>query len=128
MKVKLLVVLTMLLSACNQDDEPAIVDTALEGDWVLSQVLCYCGFDPDTDFALTQINFDTERDLVTVTQNGEYTFFREAGEYFYGGQVDRIGFSDDSVYRFEVDESRLTLTFQDNPQIADDEVTYVFKR
>lgn len=128
MKIKILVIFSMLFFACNQDDEPAIADAALEGEWVLSQILCYCGFEPDIDFALTKINFNTKRDIVTVIQNGKYTFFREAGEYFYGGQIDRIGFADNTVYRFEVDGSQLTLTFQDNPQIADDEVTYVFKK
>jgi len=53
LKVKLLVVVSMLFFTCNQDDEPAIVDASLEGEWVLSQVLCYCGFEPDSDFTLT---------------------------------------------------------------------------
>lgn len=128
MRIGGVVIISLLFFACNQDDEPAIADSALEGDWVLSQVLCFCGFEPDTNFALTEINFDTDRDRVTVTQNGTYPFFRDAGEYFYGGQGDRIGFADNMVYSFEVDGSRLTLTFQDNPQLSDDEVTYFFNR
>tara|TARA_R110002126_G_scaffold65818_2_gene167686 strand:- start:507 stop:893 length:387 start_codon:yes stop_codon:yes gene_type:complete len=128
MKLRFLFVLAVLFFACNPDDEPAIADTALEGEWVLSQVVCYCGFEPDTDFSLTKIVFDTDRDLVIVTHDGEYAFFRETGEHFYGGQGNRLGFSDNSVYRFEVEGALLTLTFQDSPEIADDEVTYIFKR
>ncbi|APQ17005.1 hypothetical protein BTR34_06570 [Maribacter hydrothermalis] len=118
----------MLFFACNTDDEPVIADAALEGEWQLLNVVCYCSFEPDTDFSLTKINFDTDRSRVTVIHDGQYSFFREAGEHFYGGQGDRIGFSDDTVYRFEVEGSLLTLTLQDNPEIADDEVTFVFKR
>jgi len=55
-------------------------------------------------------------------------FFRETGEHFYGGQADRLGFSDNSVYRLEAEGSLLTLTFQDSTEIADDEVTFLFKR
>lgn len=128
MKLRFLVVLSLSFFACNPDDEPAIADAILEGKWVLSRVVCYCGFEPNTDFSLTKIVFNSDRDLVTVTHDGEYTFFREAGEHFYGGQADRLGFSDNSVYRFEVEESLLTLTFQDSPQISDDEVTYIFTR
>lgn len=128
MKFRFLIVLSLLFFACNVDDEPVIADAELEGEWQLSNVICYCWFEPDTDFSLTKINFDTDRSKVTVTHDGQYTFFREAGEHFYGGQGDRIDFSDDTVYRFEVEGSLLTLTLQDNPQIADDEVTYVFKR
>lgn len=128
MRVKLLALLSLVLFACNTDDEPVIADAVLEGEWKLSQVICYCGFEPNADFSLTTVVFDTDRSLVIVNHEGEYTFFREAGEHFYGGQGDRIGFADDTVYRFEVERSLLTLTFQDSPQIADDEVTYVFKR
>jgi hypothetical protein len=128
MKLRFLVVLSLLFLGCDPDDEPTIADAALEGEWVPSQVVCYCGFEPDTDFSLTNVVFNTDRDLVTVTHDGEYTFFRETGEHFYSGQGDRLDFSDNSVYRFEVEGSLLTLTFQDSPEIVDDEVTYIFKR
>jgi hypothetical protein len=126
--MNLLILLSLLLFACNPDDEPVIADAVLEGEWVLTNVSCFCGFEPETDFTLTRILFDTDNDKITVIQNGENTFFREAGEYFYGGQGDRIGFADDTVYRFEINGSLLTLTFQDSLQIADDEISYTFKR
>ncbi|WP_339625363.1 hypothetical protein [uncultured Maribacter sp.] len=128
MKFRFLVVLPLFFLACDPEGEPAIADAALEGEWVLSQVVCYCSFEPDTDFTLTKVVFDTDRDLVKVTHDGEYAFFRETGEHFYGGQGDRLGFSDNSVYRFDVEGSLLTLTFQDSPEIADDEVTFLFKK
>ena len=128
MKVKLVVILSLLFYACTLDDEPAIADDGLQGEWILTNVSCFCGFDPDTDFTLTRILFDTDNSKITVIQNGGNTFFREAGVYYYGGQGDRIGFADDTVYRFESNGSLLTLTFQDDPQIADDEVFYSFKR
>lgn len=128
MKNIFLTVLCILLVSCNPDDEPAIADAALEGEWILTNVGCFCGFEPDTDFTLTRLIFEPENNKITVIQDGDYTFFREAGVYYYGGQGDRFGFSDNSVYRFEINGSLLTLTYQDNPRIADDEVFYTLRR
>lgn len=127
MKFKLLGVLFLLCVSCSDDDR-VIEDLALEGDWVLSNVICYCSFDEDVDFSLTTINFNSSRAMVTVSHESENIFFRENGEHFYGGQANRINFSDGSVYFFETKGEQLTLTFEDNPDIADDEVTYVFVR
>ena len=127
MKLKLVAVLFLLFISCSDDDR-VIDDLALEGDWVLSNVVCYCAFEEDVDFSLTTINFDSSRSMVTVTNESEYAFFRENGEHFYGGQANRINFSDGSVYFFETRGEQLTLTYEDNPDIADDEVTFVFTR
>ena len=109
----------ILLVSCNPDDEPAIADAALEGEWILTNVACFCGFEPDTDFTLTRLIFEPENNKITVIQDGDYS---------YGGQGDRFGFSDNSVFRFEINGSLLTLTYQDNPRIADDEVFYTLRR
>ncbi|WP_299321996.1 hypothetical protein [uncultured Maribacter sp.] len=127
MKLKLVAVLFLLFISCSDDDR-IIDDMALEGDWILSNVACYCFFGEDVDFSLTTINFDVSRAMVTVSNESEYIFFRENGEHFYGGQANRINFSDGAVYFFETRGEQLTLTFEDNPDIADDEVTYVFTR
>ncbi|SFR53511.1 hypothetical protein [Maribacter stanieri] len=128
MKLRLLIVFSLLFLSCNSDDDRVIEDEAVEGEWVLSNVVCYCGFEPDIDFSLTKIDFNTERSMVTVTHESEYAFFRENGEHFYGGQANRINFSDGNVFRFEVKGSQLTLTYEDSPEISDDEVTFIFVR
>lgn len=127
MKLKIIVVLFLLFISCNSDD-PLIADAELEGEWILSDVVCYCAFEPDIDFSLTKISFDPNRNKVTVTNESEYAFFRDNGEHIYGGQANRINFSDGSVFFFETSGEQLTLTFEDNVDIADDEVTYIFTR
>lgn len=128
MKLTFVFFLSILMLACSTDDEPAIADASLEGEWVLTNVTCYCAFGEATNFNLTELVFEPDGNKLTVIQNGEHTFFREAGVHYYGGQGDRIGFSDDTVYRFEVNGPLMTLTYQDVPEIADDEVFYSFKR
>jgi len=127
MKLKLVAVLFLLFISCS-DDDPLIADAELEGEWTLSDVICYCGFESDIDFSLTTISFNPNRNSVTVTSEGECSFFRNNGDHTYGGQANRINFSDGSVYFFETKGEQLKLTYEDNPDIADDEVTYVFTR
>lgn len=127
MKFKLVAVLFLLFISCH-DDDPLIADAELEGEWTLSDVICYCGFASDIDFSLTKVSFNPNKNSVTVTSESEYSFFRNNGEHTYGGQANRINFSDGSVYFFETKGELLTLTFEDNPDIADDEITYIFKR
>ncbi|TDT41828.1 hypothetical protein CLV90_3059 [Maribacter spongiicola] len=127
MKLKLVAILFLLFISCS-DDDPLIADAELEGEWTLSDVICYCGFESDIDFSLTKISFNPNRNSVTVINESEYVFFRDTGEHTYGGQANRINFSDGSVYFFEIRGELLTLTFEDNVDIADDEVTYIFTR
>ncbi|MEP2238034.1 MAG: hypothetical protein ABJI22_06705 [Maribacter sp.] len=127
MKFQFVAILFLLFISCSDDDR-IIEDLALEGDWTLSNVACYCSFEEDVDFSLTTINFDSSKSMVTVSNKSEYVFFRENGEHFYGGQANRINFSDGAVFFFETRGDQLTLTYEDNPDIADDEVTFVFNR
>ncbi len=84
---KLLIVLSLVFFACNPDDESEIADAVLEGEWVLTQVSCFCGFEPETDFTLTRILFDTDNDKITVIQNGENTFSGKRANITMEGKV-----------------------------------------
>lgn len=75
MRKILLIVSMCLFVACVEDDDPAVDDVALEGEWVLSDIRCYCSFDTEIDFSQTHILFDTEEGSLTVTHNSEHNFF-----------------------------------------------------
>lgn len=128
MKKLLLITLWCLFLACVDDDDPAVDDIALKGEWVLSDISCYCTFDPEIDFLQTHIFFDTEEGSLTVTHNSEYNLFKKEGVYYYGGQGFIIDFADDTAYQFNVRGNQLILVYLDDPDIADDEVTYYFTR
>ncbi len=122
------VMISILFISCNQDDGPVIQDTALNGEWILQDISCFCGFDPEVDFSETRLFFDTENDKITVFNDGDYQFFKESGEYYYGGQNNILNFADDTSYQFEIKGEQLSLVYLDNPNIADDEVAYFFVR
>ncbi|TLF46818.1 hypothetical protein [Maribacter aurantiacus] len=122
-----LVILVFLIS-CESDNDTIIQDTGLNGEWILQEVSCFCAFDANVDFSETRLIFDTDANTLTVINEGTDRFFKESGEYRYGGQNNILDFTDNTSYQFEIDGNQLTLIYLDNPQIADDEVVYSFRR
>ena len=120
-----LMILVFLIS-CDSDNDPIIQDTGLNGEWILQEVSCFCAFDAQVDFSQTRLIFETDANILTVINEGTDRFFKEAGEYQYGGQNNILDFTDNTSYQFEVSGNQLTLVYLDNPNIADDEVAYFF--
>lgn len=121
----LLLSVCLLNISCSKDE---VSDGSLEGEWVLTNVSCFCGFGEDYDFTTTQISFDTNNNKVTIENNGEFTFIKESGTYSYSGNGNRIVIDGERSYTFSVLNATLEIVFEDNPNIADDEVSYSFRR
>lgn len=112
----LLVVLT--LASCTKDNDD-VVNTELEGKWILTNASCFCGFGEDPDFSTHKITFEGSK--LNVENSGEYQFLTNAeGSYTVQGNV--ITIESGVQYTYVVKEDRLELTFVDNPELADDEL------
>ncbi|MDC6388211.1 hypothetical protein PP182_05935 [Maribacter sp. PR1] len=118
----------VLVFSCETSDDQVILDYQLEGEWMLTEISCFCAFDPEIDFTETRLLFDVDTSSVTVINDGNYQLFKESGIYKYGGQNNIISFPDETSYQFEVKGSQLSLIYLDEPNIADDEVAYYFRR
>lgn len=127
MKRFFLLILVLVFS-CETSDDQVILDNQLEGEWMLTEISCFCAFDPEIDFTETRLLFDVDTSSVTVINDGNYQLFKESGIYKYGGQNNILSFPDETSYQFEVKRSQLSLIYLDDPNIADDEVAYYFKR
>ncbi|WP_281541459.1 lipocalin family protein [Maribacter aestuarii] len=128
-KFYLLFSVLLLLFSCSKDEDGKdLEDASLEGSWVLTNVSCFCGFPEDNDFTETLLLFDTEENKVTVDNRGKYEYFKPSGTYSYNGEDNRIKFEDGRNYRFEINKEILNLIFMDEPNIADDEITYTLER
>jgi len=127
MKRFFLLILVLIFS-CETSDDQVILDSQLEGEWMLTEISCFCAFDPEIDFTETRLLFDIDNSSVTVINDGNYQLFKESGIYKYGGQNNILSFPDETSYQFEVKGSQLSLIYLDEPNIADDEVAYSFKR
>jgi len=126
MKKSLLVIGLMILFSCSDDND--IEDNELNGEWTLTNVSCFCGFPDPTDFHLTQLVFNITENEVEVINKGVSTYFMQNGTYSYSGSGNRVSFEDGRSYDFEFTNGNLQLIFVDEPNIADDEVTYTFTR
>jgi len=125
--MKKLLSLALLISivSCSKNE---IDDTALNGAWTLVNVSCFCFFPDPPDFNMIQVEFSSSQNEVIITNSGESTYLMENGTYTYTGNGNRITFENGRSFNFEVEESNLQLIFIDQPNIADDEITYSFER
>ena len=115
----------LLLISCSEDDEDTTpIDAALDGKWILSEAFCFCFFDEDFDFSQHTVSFESASGEVTI-ENSINTFFITAlpGIYPYSTNNDIVRINDDLEYRYEISGNTLTLSYVDNPNIADDEIT-----
>ena len=128
MKRFLLLVSILILSSCSSDDE-GNPSSELNGSWVLDDVSCFCFFGDDFDFSQHSLDFDVAQRTVAVN-NGTDTFFIvvQSGVYDYEANGSQLTINNGSAYIYEVNQDRLTLTFVDNPNIADDEITLFYNR
>ncbi|QLG45690.1 hypothetical protein [Costertonia aggregata] len=126
-KKLIFLVFTVFVVSCSKNNDTPD-DISLEGDWVLTNVICFCGFGQDYDFSGNTISFDTRANKITVQNTGEFDFLAEPGTYAYSGSGNQITLNDRS-YVFEIEEeTTLRLIFADEPLIADDEVTFTYRK
>lgn len=124
----LLVILLITLNACTKEEQKIIPE--LNGQWVLTQAICYCNFD-EYDFTQNQLWIFAERGIL-LTKGPLNDSFNIAplntpkSFKIKDHVLEIIDF--DRSYMLEHEGNTLTLTYRDNPMIADDEVSYVFER
>ncbi len=120
---------TILLAAlfmvsCSKDNED-VINVELEGQWELSDAVCFCFFDENPDFSTHKISF--EGSTLSITNSGENEFLTNAeGSYQVSGNL--ITLSNGNQYRYSKDGNTLTLTFVDQSEIADDELILLYIR
>tara|TARA_R100000935_G_C2823058_1_gene160782 strand:+ start:764 stop:1162 length:399 start_codon:yes stop_codon:yes gene_type:complete len=128
-KIGILLLSFIILSACSNNDDNTEVDAELTGTWMLTNIGCFCGFDPETNFNDFSLNFNASENTVIVDNPREdYFYIANSGtfEYSINGDILRINGSDD--FKYTVDGDILTLIRVDNQQIADDELDLTYKK
>lgn len=118
-----------LVSMCKYD-EVTRNSEELEGQYILQNVNCFCFFE-NYDFSVNQLWFFPDLNLVVSkadSYDGLYiTSPNEPTEYILiDGVLTLMESNKEYVVNFNDDE--VTLTLVDDPLIADDEITYYFKK
>lgn len=119
-----------VIVSCDKLDEvgepPATSD--LEGKWTLQSARCFCFFPDDFDFSVHQLDFDTITNEVRVDNSDETNFVTGNGTYPFTIQNDSIIIKESIAYTYQIEGTILILTFVDDPQLADDEISLVYSK
>ena len=121
--------LLFVVQMCQNDSIEKTADE-LNGQYILQNVVCNCFFE-DYDFSNNQLWVFPSKNLI-VSKGNEYDGIyisppNEPEQYnLINGVLTLTDSNKEYVVNFNDDE--VTLTFIDDPLIADDEITYYFKK
>ena len=127
----LMLLIALALSSCLKDNELNSSEVGvLEGRWQLQQISCYCYFE-DYDFTANELWVSAKSSvMLSRNQNGQPLGISDNGIVtpirVQGNELDDL--ISNRSYTFEVDANNLSISYIDNPDIADDEISYYFKR
>jgi hypothetical protein len=124
-KLFFLALVPLLHMSCESEEVNA---SFLEGQWILKDVSCFCYFEVETNFDQHYIWFFPKEGLMVANGTQADYYFKEPGKaYRFNLKNNTLGFSDsDRRFSYELTENSLRLSYIDNPQIADDEISYYF--
>ena len=126
MKKLILLLLFIPLVSCETSE----TKEDIKGQYILQDVICFCNFD-NYDFTKNQLWFFPEEELlVSKGDSNDGVFITKPNKLskflIYNGvlTLNESG----KEYTIQVKQDELILTNIDNPDIADDEITYIFKK
>lgn len=135
-KLILLLLFIPLVFSCSITDDVSKTPE-IKGQYILQDVSCFCSFDVITkdnlnyDFTKNQLWFFPEQDILVSKGNVNdgivITKPNEPSKFLIYNGVLTLNDSG-REYTIEVKQDEIILTYIDNPEIADDEITYVFKK
>lgn len=128
-KIILILLFIQLVFSCSAIDE--VSKTAeIKGQYILQDVSCFCYFD-NYDFTKNQLWFFPEQNILVSKGNVNDGIFitkpNEPSKFLIYDGVLTLN-ENEKEYTIEVKQNEIILTYIDNPEIADDEITYIFKK
>ena len=131
LKRLLIFFVAIILASCLKENNLSNSQIgALEGRWQLESVSCFCYFE-DYDFTVNELWISAKASIIiSRNQNGQPLGVTD-NEIVTPVDVRNNELRDlisNRSYTFEVMDDRLDIHYIDNPQIADDEISYLFKR
>lgn len=128
--VLILVTTTSLSSCLKENDLSNSQIDELEGRWQLQQVSCFCYFE-DYDFTVNELWISAKSSVVlSRNQNGQPLGITD-NEIVTPIRVRNNELTDlisNRSYTYDLDADVLNIHYIDNPQIADDEISYSYRR
>ena len=115
-----------LVFSCEESDVQIV--HSLEGQWILEDVSCFCVFEDDS-FKDSQLWFFPDKSqLVSKGIEGKSLSVSSLNMPTTYSLIDDVLQIDTKQYTVQYDGDRLTLSYIDNPDIADDEITFYYRK
>ena len=131
LKGVVILLFTTSLSSCLKENDLSISQIdELEGRWQLQQVSCFCYYE-DFDFTPNELWISAKsRVMISRNQNGQPLGItdNEIVTPFSIRNNELTDLISSRRYTFDLDAEVLNIHYIDNPQIADDEISYSFRR
>jgi len=124
-KIIVFLLAIFLISSCSISN---IGSKDLNGKWYLQEAFCYCYFGDNFDFSSHTLTFDLETKKVLVKNKAASYFIEQNGTYDIKTKVNELTINNAVSFTYEILGSTLTLVKIDEPNIADDELTLIYKR
>ncbi|TVZ28009.1 hypothetical protein JM83_3093 [Gillisia sp. Hel_I_86] len=94
----------------------------------MTNLRCFCGFDPDTTFNDFTLQFKDSENRVSVQNPREdYFYIAKSGTSDYTLSEDTLKINGSDDFKYTIDGDILILTRVDDPQIADDELELTYR-
>ncbi len=123
------IVFSFFLVFFTCQDADVSLEAPLEGQWILENASCYCFFE-DYDFESNQLWFFPKKNmLLSKGIEGDavsISAINKPIEYTITNKILKLPTG--RRYSMDFTEDNLTLTYIDVPEIADDEITYFFRK
>jgi len=129
------VVISLCISACNSDDDniQTHIDTQLEASWDMTRYSFFTSSNPVFETGDVTWTFDNDTNKLTIVNNILHLFpyLPPSGTYTFSTfntnklRITRINLEN---YEYRFDDNELVLTYEDDPEIADDELGIRFTR
>jgi len=125
MKKFSLILIAILISfaSCTSSDDGEPNAGPLDGKWVLKNAICFCFFGDEFDFGRHRLFIDQANNKMRIENLGDIHFINETGDYSFEIIENELVLDEQRKYTYEQNGNSLTLTYVDNPTLADDEIT-----
>lgn len=125
--MKYLITAFLLLVFTCEKSEVKVVHS-VEGQWILEDVSCFCFFEEDS-FKDSQLwFFPAKSQLVSKGIVGKSFSISTLNVPISYTLIDDVLEVDTRQYTIQHDGDRLILSYIDNPDIADDEITFYYRK
>ncbi|MCF4101249.1 hypothetical protein L1I30_06200 [Gillisia sp. M10.2A] len=126
---KLLLILALIGTVLSCTDDDISTDPELSGNFYLTDISCFCGFNPEIDFKDFKLQFSsTNNSFTLINPTEDYFYIGSSGTYNYELDDTILKVEGAASYIYSFEGNKLTLTLLDDPMVADDELVLTYQK